>query len=114
MNQLKFRALDIYYNLIYFTFEQIPFVLPNIMKDTIEQYICRQDEYGHELYEGDIVEVYIKLSKIEFQGVISFKDSSFVIESEYFTHYSWIDYKIKKLGNKHENIDLYKEVINNE
>lgn len=67
---------------------------------------------GKKIFEGDIVHAHDRLLKgcgpfHEFDGVIGYRDGSFVIEGDLITHYRWmIDYDVTVLGNIHDNPEL--------
>lgn len=69
------------------------------------------DKNGQRIFEGDIVLVNDKLPSVPkeeryFKGVVEFKDGSFVIRGEEFTHYRWIDYEVVVIGNIYDNPEL--------
>lgn len=72
----------------------------------VMQYTGIDDKNGKEIFEGDIVKFKeYRTTKIE-TGYVSFRDGSFVIISELFSHYRWIDYVVEVIGNIYENPEL--------
>lgn len=82
--------------------------------DTLMQYIGREcDITNKPIYEGDIVEITIEGEPFnKWVGVVKFDSCSFYIDTNYSTHYRWMDYGVKLLGNMFENPDLYNKIIN--
>ena len=90
--------------------------------DTVGQYSCMNDKKDRAIFEGDIVKVHDYTIRRdspwhEFVGVVGFKDGSYVIKTDMFTHYRWIDYEVEVIGNIYDNKDLIeryelKNVIN--
>lgn len=77
------------------------------------QYTGLKDVNDVEIYEGDVVYITDLKYGNKFKGVISFKNGSYVVESNIATHYRFIDYEIQVIGNIYENADLL-EVSGNE
>ena len=72
------------------------------------QFIGLTDVNDNEIYEGDILKVTDNLSGREFVGYVTFLNASFLIKSEFATHYRWQDYKTEIIGNIHQNPELLK------
>lgn len=80
---------------------------------TVGQYTGLQDMNGKRIFEGDVVHVHDTLVRCdkpyhEFEGYVEYRDGSFVICCEDSTHYRWLDYEVKVIGNIHDNPELLK------
>ena len=78
-----------------------------IIPSTLGQYTGLTDKNGVKIFEDDIVRVHDTLLRCdeprhEFIGVVGFKDASFTITDDCFTHYRWQDYEIEVIGNTHD------------
>lgn len=63
-----------------------------------------KDVYKNDIYEGDIVEVFNTYKEEYFKGSVHYKNGSFYIRKDDLTsHYRWINYEIKVIGNVFEN-----------
>ncbi len=66
-----------------------------------------KDIYKNEIYEGDIVEVFNTYKEEYFKGAVQYKNGSFYIQKDDLTsHYRWINYEIKVIGNIFETPQL--------
>ncbi len=72
------------------------------------QFIGLNDKNSNQIYEGDILKFTDILNQQSFIGCVSFQDASFVIKSEFVTHYRWQDYTTEIIGNVHQNPELLK------
>ena len=82
-----------------------------VMRETVGLYTGNIDKNEKRIFEGDIVRVHDTLPCIgdelrDFTGTVFYHDNAFVIVSEDFTHYRWIDYEIEVIGNIHDNPEL--------
>lgn len=85
-----------------------------VARSTAGQYTGLRDKNGKMIFEGDIVRAVDALSRPQdtghtFVGVVGYQDCSFVIVSDFFTHYRWIDYAVEVIGNIHDNPELLEE-----
>ena len=85
-----------------------------VYPETVGQFTGLTDMNGKKIFEGDIVHVHDCLLRCdapyhEFDGVIEYKNGSFVIVSEPMTHYRWLDYDVTVLGNIHDNPELLED-----
>lgn len=88
--------------------------LLDVYPDTVGQYTGLTDKNGKKIFEGDIVHVRDCLQRSdsplhEFDGKVEHRDASFVIVSDIFAHYRWIDYECEIIGNIHDNPELLEE-----
>lgn len=65
-----------------------------------------KDKNGVEIYVGDIADITDYKNGNEFRGAISFKNGSYVVESNIATHYRFIDYDIEIIGDIYQNPEL--------
>jgi hypothetical protein len=86
----------------WFNLIQRAYVKPN----TVGQFTGRYDEKGTPVYEGDYLRCYDTLNKVRFEGYVDYADCSFRINSDFITHYRWMDYEVEVIGNIHENPHL--------
>lgn len=87
------------------------FMQADVDPATVGQFVRMRDKHKKRIFEGDIVRVHDTLPGIsdewrDFTGVVEYRDNAFVIVSDPFTHYRWIDYEIEVIGNIHDNPDL--------
>lgn len=89
MREIKFRAWD-KLNKDMFNVESINFQERRVYKDTVSyrkfedidlmQYTGLKDEYGDEIYEGDIV----TLHNSKYKVIFNTKEAGFVLKDEFF------------------------------
>ena len=78
-----------------------------VIPATVGQYTGLTDKHGKKIFEDDVVRVHDTLLRCdepyhEFIGIVGFKDASFAITCDCFTHYRWQDYEIEVIGNTHD------------
>jgi len=73
--------------------------------ETVGEYIGITDKEGLRIYEHDVVEAFTP-ECISLHGVVKNASGSFYIATEYCCLYNWLDYKLKKWGNIHDNPEL--------
>lgn len=71
------------------------------------RYTGVNDNYGKEIYEGDIIR-FNSFDDLKIKiGVVNFADGSFRITvDDYFHAYRWIDYDCEVIGNVYEDLNL--------
>jgi len=78
-----------------------------VIPETVAQFIGLKDEYGEDIYVGDLIEGKT-YDNMPINGVVKFEDGSFFIQGETIRWYRWYDYTVKKVGDIFN--DLEKEV----
>lgn len=73
---------------------------------TVGQYTGLNDTNGKQIFEGDIVKGKDTLFVRPIFGYVDFRDASFCIVGDCMTHYRWIDYELKVIGNIFDNPEL--------
>lgn len=82
-------------------------ILQWIKDGVIMQAIGLKDIHEKPIYEGDVVEVFNTYKEEYFKGSVHFNNGSFFIRKDDLTsHYRWINYDIKVIGNIYENPKL--------
>lgn len=75
--------------------------------ETVGQYIGLTDKNGKKVFEGDIVKANDTYTEMSFIGVVKFDNGSFYIyDSNFNSHYRWMDYEVKIIGNICDNPEL--------
>lgn len=75
--------------------------------ETVGQYIGLTDKNGKKVFEGDIVKANDAHTKMSFIGVVKFDNGSFYIcDSNFNSHYRWMDYEVEIIGNIYDNPEL--------
>lgn len=78
--------------------------------ETVGQYTGMTDGNDEKIFEGDIVMgVDSLVPELKVFGYIGFENGSFVIIGDLMTHYRWLDYDVKVIGNIHDNPELLEE-----
>ncbi len=119
MREIKFRCWDIL-NKEMFNVEIMDFQERKVYRDTVSyrkfkdielmQYTGLKDEYGDEIYEGDIVTLHNSRYKVIFnmeQARFVLRDDKFEMEIP-FTNNN--NERMEIIGNIYENSELIKEV----
>jgi hypothetical protein len=78
-----------------------------------EEQDAMNNTYAYKIYEGDILQGIDELNNHQVWGYVDFQDGSFVIKNEIITHYRWMDYDVKRIGNLYENPDLMQKLEDN-
>jgi len=73
--------------------------------ETVGQFTGLLDREGIRIYEHDIIDATIP-EGITFRGVVKFKDGSFYVDAGTTLLFCWADYKVKYIGNIHENPEI--------
>lgn len=79
-------------------------------KDTVCEYIGRDDINNTEIFEHDIVRCINTRDDVEFVGEVQFKDCSFCIVNSFSSNYCWMDYEVEVIGNIFDNPELLRGV----
>ena len=79
----------------------------SVKPETIGQYTGLIDKNGKKVFEHDIVKVYDTLCEISFTGVVHYFDGSFYIcDTDFWSHFRWMDYEVEVIGNIYDNPEL--------
>lgn len=119
MSEIKFRAWD-KLNKDMFNVESINFQERRVYKDTVSyhkfedidlmQYTGLKDEYGDEIYEGDIVTLHNRKHRVIFntEGArFVLRNDEFELEITFINHNNE---RMEIVGNIYENPELIEEV----
>lgn len=66
---------------------------------TLGQYIGINDKNKTKIYEGDYVRIRDVFGGITYEGIVSFQNGSFFVDSGFSSHYRWLDYEVEVLWN---------------
>jgi len=79
--------------------------------DTVGQYINRDDINSTDVFMGDIIKFKDIHEGIEGVGIVQYDNCSFYIDTGHMSCYRWIDYEIEKIGNRIDNPELIREIL---
>jgi hypothetical protein len=79
-----------------------------------EEQDAMNNTYAYKIYEGDILQGIDELHNKKIFGYVDFDMGSFTIKNAISTHYRWMDYDVKRIGNIYEDTTLMQKLEDDE